>query len=234
MTEKKLDWENLPTTLFNIDSLPSKTFKFKTSILGQPKRVKAGLPIIKEGAIQNILIYGFEQGLPGTTGQALLQDKNGIMWLGTANGLCRFDGEYFDIFSMEEGLGSDYIKALFEDSKGRIWIAASGGGVDLLEPKTATLKHLGTAQGLSNNYTLSFLEDRNGRIWVGTDGGVNIIDEKTGTVKYLGIAAGMGLYNGNNFLEDREGKIWIAANCGVIIIDEEAGRLKRLSHEQGR
>lgn len=233
IAEKKLDWENLPDTVFSTDSLPTKTLKFRTSVLGQPKRVKSSLPTIKEGAIQNIFTYGFEQGLPITTAQGLLQDKNGMMWFGTANGLCRFDGEYCDIYSMEQGLSSGYIKDLFEDSKGRIWIAASGGGIDLLEPNTATLKHLGTAQGLSNKYTLSFLEDKNGKIWVGTDGGVNIIDEKTGTLRYLGIAAGMGLYNGNNFLEDREGKIWIAANCGVIIIDEEAGRLKRLSHDQG-
>ncbi|TMI67833.1 MAG: hypothetical protein E6H09_23710, partial [Bacteroidetes bacterium] len=233
MREKKLDWEYLPNTGFNIDSLPSKILKFKTSVLGQPKRIKSGLPTIKEGATQNILVYGYEQGLPGTIVQGLLQDKSGIMWFGTENGVCRFDGEYCEIFTVEQGMSHNYIKAFFEDSQGRIWIAVSGGGIDLLDMKKATLKHLGVSEGLCNNYTLSFLEDKTGKIWIGTDGGVNIIDEKAGTIKYLDAVAGRVINNGNNFLQDREGKIWIATNCGIIIVDEKTGTLKRISDDQG-
>ena len=80
----------------------------------------------------NILFrhIGVESGLSQSTVLAILQDRTGLMWIGTKSGLNRYDGILFKwYYSYPDGhsLGSSYINALFEDSNGRIWVGTDCG-----------------------------------------------------------------------------------------------------------
>ncbi len=70
-----------------------------------------------------------EDGLPQNSVNAIVQTRDGYLWLGTFGGLARFDGVKFTIFNSSNtpGLRSNRILSLFEDRAGRLWIGTEGG-----------------------------------------------------------------------------------------------------------
>src|SRR4030081_966732 len=70
----------------------------------------------------------------------ILQGSQGYLWLGTENGLDRYDGdsirEYRRERGNEHGLASDYIWSMAEDAKGDLWLATDGGGVARWDRRT--------------------------------------------------------------------------------------------------
>jgi signal transduction histidine kinase/ligand-binding sensor domain-containing protein len=77
-------------------------------------------------------------GLPVTSVLCLLQDRAGYLWVGTQNGLSRFDGVAFRTFQIEDtpALASNYISALFEDRQGRIWAGTDAGDLSYFDGGT--------------------------------------------------------------------------------------------------
>jgi ligand-binding sensor domain-containing protein/serine phosphatase RsbU (regulator of sigma subunit) len=73
--------------------------------------------------------YGVKQGLSGQKVNTLLQDTKDYIWLGTANGVSRFDGKKFDNFSSRNGLAANGVKCIFEDSLGYLWFGHYNGGI---------------------------------------------------------------------------------------------------------
>ena len=71
--------------------------------------------------------YGARDGLPNVHITALLADSHGFLWVGTADGLARFDGTRFANFSTLDGLGHPLISDFIEEPGGRLWIATDGG-----------------------------------------------------------------------------------------------------------
>jgi signal transduction histidine kinase/ligand-binding sensor domain-containing protein/ActR/RegA family two-component response regulator len=71
--------------------------------------------------------YGEAQGLRNLAVRALLQDHLGFIWVGTENGLYRFDGERFVVYTTAQGLPSNFIQSLAESEDGTLWIGTSGG-----------------------------------------------------------------------------------------------------------
>src|SRR5882757_7781337 len=63
-----------------------------------------------------------EDGLPQNTINALLQTRDGFLWVGTSGGLARFDGVRFRKFGLQDGLRSVRISTLAEDKQGALWI----------------------------------------------------------------------------------------------------------------
>ena len=69
-----------------------------------------------------LLEYGVEEGLGASQVQAIWQDSKGYLWVATAAGVSRFDGETFTNYSSKDGLGNKQITAFFEDNKGNLWL----------------------------------------------------------------------------------------------------------------
>jgi signal transduction histidine kinase/ligand-binding sensor domain-containing protein len=235
MNGMKFDLNSLPVTTFDLDKLPSQKITFKVSMLGQPIRTKATKPRIRDKAAQSIFAYGLDQGLAsGGAITAMFQDSRSFLWIGTSNGLYRFDGENFDLYTAAQGLSDfPYIKSLSEDSQGQIW-AYTGGGIDVINLKDGVLKHLGSSQGLTNNDFWGSMEDSIGNIWVGTAEGVKIIDPKNGTMKQLTTAQGLSKNQIFSLLEDDQGNIWIGTDGGgVNIVNQKNNTLKQLTTSEG-
>ncbi len=74
-------------------------------------------------------IWGQRQGLPQASVLAILQDQAGYLWLGTQEGVARFDGVDFDSFSVDgtPELGHNFVNALALDATGRLWFGTDGG-----------------------------------------------------------------------------------------------------------
>ncbi|MFL6659134.1 MAG: diguanylate cyclase [Massilia sp.] len=71
--------------------------------------------------------YGAELGLANVAVLQLLQDRQGFLWVGTEDGLFRYDGYRFDGFALKEGLPSTAITSLLEDKAGTLWVGTLGG-----------------------------------------------------------------------------------------------------------
>ena len=72
--------------------------------------------------------YSIKQGLREQKVYKLLQDSKDFIWLGTANGLSRFDGKKFENFTSRDNLASGGVKSMFKDSLGYIWFGHMNGG----------------------------------------------------------------------------------------------------------
>ncbi|MEE9430284.1 MAG: two-component regulator propeller domain-containing protein [Melioribacteraceae bacterium] len=199
---------------------------------------------LNEGKYKFIKI-GIEEGLSQSTVMAMLQDKRGYMWFCTANGLNRFDGYEFEIYTKIPGdsssISDNSISAIFEDSKGFIWIGTSLGNLNRFDPKTETFKHFDIASSSDwysskdekyYNYPISFsrnsnstitsiAENKNGELWIGTWGkGLIRLNSNTNQKKYF-----YHLINKPNsissnrivkILVDKKSRIWIGTFGGGL------------------
>jgi ligand-binding sensor domain-containing protein len=114
-----------------------------------------------------------EAGLPHNAVTAVLQTRDGYLWLGTSNGLARFDGVRFATFRAVDhpGLRSNHILCLYEDRQGALWVGTAEGGLARFEKGEFTAFSI--SEGLSSETVLSIGEDRAGNLWVGTTSGLN-------------------------------------------------------------
>ena len=126
-------------------------------------------------------------GLSQSSVTCILQDRRGFMWFGTQDGLNRYDGYEFRIYSHDsrdyETISDNYIRCIYEDRYGRMWIGTNGGGLNRFDRKTERficyLNDPANSDSLSANDIRSIYEDRSGILWIGTyGGGLNRLNRK--------------------------------------------------------
>ena len=123
--------------------------------------------------------WGIGEGLPQNSVTAVVQTRDGYIWLGTYSGLVRFDGVTFRIINRwnTPDLKNDRITSLHEDAEGALWVGTYGGGVSSL--RAGHWRNYTSREGLSNDFVTSVLTDGRGAAWVGTEDGLNRISGET-------------------------------------------------------
>jgi len=160
----------------------------------------------------------------------ILQDKEGFIWVATKNGLNRYDGYSFKIFTNDpynaHSLSSNTILKLFEDSKGRIWAGTENAGLNIYDKQSGKFyritHNISNAASLSGNGIRSIMELPDGRIMAGTDvAGLNIIElsssffEKNtaSVITRLSLPGNTQVYGMG---KDKSGIIWIGGMDGSV------------------
>lgn len=124
--------------------------------------------------------YSITDGLSQSSVTTILQDDNHALWIGTQDGLNRFDGKSFEIFTSDytKGLESQYIKCSVKTNDGKLWFGTTNG-LTQFDPSTETFFTF----TLDENTALqieSICLDPSGILWLGTAGkGVLSFDRKT-------------------------------------------------------
>ncbi|MBZ0111916.1 MAG: hypothetical protein K8J08_05620 [Thermoanaerobaculia bacterium] len=116
---------------------------------------------------------------PAVSASSFVQDRLGFLWVGSQEGLYRFDGSRFRSFRADptdaRALGGNYVRALLEDSDGYLWVGTYASGLNRFDPATETFVRFEHSpeieDSLPANGVLALLEDDRGRLWVGTYGG---------------------------------------------------------------
>lgn len=156
--------------------------------------------------------------------EIILQDSRKQIWVGTYNGLLKFDvhtGKFTPFTKDKYGkeLSSKSIVSLFADSQNRLWIGTFNG-LNIYHMDQDTLEifkySVGDSTSLSANEITCFFEDSKNRIWIGTCDGINCFDEASHSFRRYTVKD--GLCNGFicAMLEDRKGNLWISTHGGLM------------------
>jgi len=165
-----------------------------------------------------------EQGLPQNAVHALTQTHDGYLWLGTDDGLVRFDGVRFVSFGLREGLHSGPVRNLFTDSQGVLWIGTTGGGLTRWQGGQFTT--FTTRDGLPSDSITALGEDQNGQLWVGTEAGLVVWQD--GQPVALRAARQFKGKAITALFKNRQGTLWLGAR-GAGIFRWQEGRLVPLA-----
>jgi ligand-binding sensor domain-containing protein/serine phosphatase RsbU (regulator of sigma subunit) len=193
-----------------------------------------------------------EDGLPETGVITMLQDRLGFLWLGTQNGLTRYDGYSFTTYKPDPNepgsIGGRLITALYEDSAGVLWVGSRRGGLNRFDRVTDSFVRYqhdpADSTSLSFDAVSVIVEDSVGNLWVGTGdmesktalGGLNRFDPETGTfTRFLHDSEDAGTLSHSVVLDihqDGEGQLWVAtAGGGLNRFDPETGISTRFVHD---
>lgn len=161
---------------------------------------------------QRHLVHVSPAELPSRTVQAILEDREKNIWLGTRTGILSLSRTPVDIVSLPGGADSEY-ETIYRDSDGSIWVATS---TQLFRIRDGIAKPFRFA-GMPNLRVRTLLRDRQGNLWIGTDG--------SGLLRVAGHQIQRFTYkNGliNDFvraiLQSRDGSIWVGTDGGITHI----------------
>lgn len=162
---------------------------------------------------------------------ALAQTSDGFLWLGTDNGLYRFDGNQFHRFEPAPGesLLSTPIYALYAPPGGGLWMSYEAGGVSLY--KDGHLTHFGTADGLPGGKTFDgFAQDADGHIWTWGYGLLYRLEgRRWGNV---GTAQGLKGNHAMAALFTKDGTLWVGTDAGLFYRPPHTSAFKPLDDER--
>lgn len=178
-----------------------------------------------------------KDGLSQNSITDIIQDRNGFVWVGTYDGLNRYDGNEFLIIRGEKGaeekLSGNTVTALFEDSDGYIWVGTNFG-LNRLNPRTfeiASYSHwFRDSLSLSNNSIRCIAEDKDGHLWVGTRNGLNKMLRDSTFQKFKIDEEDPYSLPGRevkDILVDEKGRIWVATEGGLGLYNPEKENFER-------
>ncbi|HTX23439.1 MAG TPA: two-component regulator propeller domain-containing protein [Steroidobacteraceae bacterium] len=167
-------------------------------------------------------------GLPQGSVNATLQDSQGFVWLGTQDGLVRFDGHELVRYAYSRGatggLTGNFIYQIVEDQQHDLWVAIKDAGVARWNRATdrfTVYRHdPKRADSLASDAVRTVLIDASGRVWVGTSGaGIDILDSGSGRFEHLRHDPA----NADSLIDDhvltlsldRAGHVWIGTEAGL-------------------
>jgi ligand-binding sensor domain-containing protein/signal transduction histidine kinase len=175
---------------------------------------------------------GVDDGLSDSNMTCALQDNVGFLWFGTDNGLNRYDGYDFSIFTHDpsdgQSLGADEVSALYQDQAGTLWIGTAGGGLDAFVSDQGRFIHYvhdPELPSLSSNTVTAIVGGNLGQLWIATwGGGMDRFNPATG--EFFHYRASSGRLSSDEVYTlylDRSGILWIGTTKGLDKLDLPKG-----------
>ncbi|MEO6295665.1 MAG: two-component regulator propeller domain-containing protein [Dokdonella sp.] len=182
------------------------------------------------------VLLGLADGLPSSVAYKTVQDRDGFVWIGTQDGLARYDGIDFLTFRHDPtnpgSLASNDVSAVLIDREGRLWCGGEASGLNRLEDDGKTFKHWmhrpNDLVTLGSNDLFSLAQDASGAIWVGTYlGGLNRL-EPDGSFLHVDHdaedPASLRSSTVYGLSADARGRLWIGTDEGLDVREAD-GRI---------
>ncbi|MBN1122663.1 MAG: response regulator [Anaerolineae bacterium] len=177
--------------------------------------------------------------------QAIIQDQDGFLWLGTQNGLVRYDGYETTIYRTgPNSISNDNVAAIFEDTHGVLWMGTVGGGITRYDKESNTFTHLRHNPDDPNSLISDVISyssqalyvDSSDTLWIGTQtGGLDRYDIATGTfTNYQHDPEDPDSLIDNfvfSIMEDHLGRIWIGTGAGLDRFDPDTETFTHYLHD---
>ena len=160
-----------------------------------------------------------EKGLSSNYPTCLIEDSKGFIWIGTNNGLNRYDGYKPKIFKYNpknsNTISENWITSLLEDSNGNIWIGTEGGGLNLYNTTTGAITRFthkkNDSTSISSDVVHRIYEDSKSRLWIATKNGLNLLNRSNQTFQHWKQpkACQNCDYSVKSLAEDDKGNLWV-------------------------
>jgi signal transduction histidine kinase/ligand-binding sensor domain-containing protein/DNA-binding NarL/FixJ family response regulator len=165
----------------------------------------------------SVQVWDMEAGLPGNDIFAIRQTQEGYLWLGTQDGLVRFDGIDFEVFNRENTpqLKDNVIRALCQDGNGALWIGTTSGGLTRYEEGEFTHYPIKEHNALHDIRAIE--EDRWGNLWIGSlTRGLTCLNNG----QFTTYTTSEGLPDNKVRFIHKDGNrdIWVATEAGIVKI----------------
>lgn len=161
-------------------------------------------------------VWNQEEGLLEPSVYSILQTNDGYLWLGTQNGLIRFDGERFRPVKVNKKTQGDFepvlVRALFEDQNHVLWAASIGNGIGRV--KRGARRWFTTADGMPSNIAGCIVPQHNGNLWVCTNAG--LVDFQNGVKRVYTKSDGLPSNRVHAVCIARDDTTWVATAGGKL------------------
>ena len=186
--------------------------------------------------------YPIESGLSQSVVNCIFQDSKGYIWVGTQNGLNRFDGYNFEIFTYNPSdtttISNNWIYSIDEDRNGDLWIGTKGG-LNQFVRSEKKFRRINWINGYSTNLTdhvYDVLVSEKGKIIVNTPPVLTVWDP--GTKKFSHYTSELpfdGAVKDNRIplTEDRTGLLWIGSTRGLACFNPLTEKFTYFHHDPG-
>lgn len=168
-----------------------------------------------------------ESGLSSNSIYSLFQDEQGFVWVGTADGLNRYDGYEFVAFrhshSDPNSISDNFISHITQTPDQALWIGTQGGGINRYEMETGRFTYYpcgddSVQQALPSAYIYSVWPDKEAGLWVGTDEGLGHISTAHQISALPDVPGSNNRQGVESVLTDQEGNVWIGSGPGLYVL----------------
>ena len=175
-----------------------------------------------------------ENGLSQATAEAIIQDSKGYIWIGTNDGLNRYNGTDIKVFKSdkeaENSIISSYITALGEDKYGNLWIGTDEGlsKIDLSDYSIKNYRYHNNNKDKPYHAILTIYVDNNGKVYMGNNDGVYVYNEKKDNFdKILGLEDNLSDKNIYSLNKDSQDNLWIGTAQGINVLDSKTNKVSQ-------
>lgn len=167
--------------------------------------------------------FGVDNGLSQQVIQSIYQDSKGFLWVGTQEGLNRYDGfrfrQYLHEPSDTDSLSDVWVRAISEDIYGNLWVGTTAG-LNILDKKTDKFLRIydkpGSAYQFVGKIVYSIWRDNSNNMWVLTDKGLNKHDNSTDTFSYIPLMDNEKTLHALSVFHDVDYGIWITTDSSTL------------------
>jgi two-component system, sensor histidine kinase ChiS len=182
-----------------------------------------------------------ENGLSNNSITCIFKDSRGFIWIGTIDGLNRYDGYNFEVYKHNpsdlNSISDNFISTIIEDYSGNLWIGTQGGGLNKYDPQIDRFISFyydsKNINSLPSNFIFhhnSMIIDKDSTIWIGTDNGLCSYNIRKNLFNRFLLKSEN--YNHDEFkdiraiYEGRNNILWIGTNTGLVKFSRDQGILK--------
>ena len=178
----------------------------------------------QEGTFQHFRFQPSDYSI-GIARPVIIQDKDGMFWLGTADGLVRFDpgSETFSTFKNNPGqfnsLSNNHIKSILEDPvqpEYYLWIGTTGG-LNKFNYRTGIFEHFTVQNGLPNEVVYGILPDEDGNLWLSTNKGLSRFNPEAESFRNFDVFDGLqsNEFNTGAYFRSKSGELFFGGLQGL-------------------
>ncbi len=183
-----------------------------------------------------------KEGLSQSSPNCIFQDSRGALWIGTEDGLNKFDGYSFIVYKPEVNnpgsISNNRISCIIESKDGNLWIGTNGGGLSIYDRKKDLFRQFnGYDSSHFNHDVINCLhEDDKGVIWVGTTGGLVKIEPSKRAMKLFVYVPLNSTSINDDYITciatDNSGYLWVGTQGGLNRMNSDKESFIAYMHDE--